>query len=231
VLVLSQSHWRDGRLLDLDAIADAANARGVSLVLDLSQSLGVLPCDVDRWRPAFAMSVGYKWLLMQKGLCLLWAAPEWRERIAPLEQHWQGRAPVRPWRFDADAPPPYRVGARRYDGGEVTEPLRLATAEAALAQVLAWTPAAIAQRLGALNARLRARLDDAGLGGWCVAPASPHLLGLAPAPERLDALRNAFAASNVICIERDGVFRLAPHLHVDEADIDRLADIVLRAAG
>jgi selenocysteine lyase/cysteine desulfurase len=230
VLVLSQSHWRDGRLLDLDAVADAAHARGVPLVLDLSQSLGVLPCDVERWRPAFAMSVGYKWLLMQKGLCLLWAAPEWRDRIAPLEQHWQGRAPAAPWRFDVAQPPPYRDGARRFDGGEVTEPLRLATAEAALSLVLDWTPAAIAARLEMLTARLRARLEAAGAGDWCVAPSSPHLLGIAPPRSRLPALGSSLAASNVICIERDSVFRLAPHAHLDTQDMDRVADAILYAA-
>jgi selenocysteine lyase/cysteine desulfurase len=176
------------------------------------------------------MSVGYKWLLVHKGLCLLWAAPDWRERVAPLEQHWQGRAPAQPWRFDAAAPPPYRTGARRFDGGEVTEPLRLATAEAALAQVLAWGPPAIAQRLGVLTSRLRARLHAAGIADWCVAPPSPHLLGIAPPPARLDALRASLAVSNVICIERDGVFRLAPHLHLDEDDIDRVAEAVVRAA-
>jgi len=229
VLVLSQSHWRDGRLLDLDRIAAAAQARGVPLVLDLSQSLGVLPCDVERWRPAFAMSVGYKWLLAQKGLCLLWAAPGWRDRIAPLEQHWQGRAPAQPWRFDTAAPPPYRDGARRFDGGEVTEPLRLATAEAAFTQLLEWTPAAIAQRLGDLIARLRAWLDAAGIGHWCVAPASPHLLGIAPPAARRAALRASLAASNVVCIERDGVFRLAPHLHLDARDIDRVGDAITQA--
>lgn len=230
VLVLSQSHWRDGRLLDLDRIADAARAAGVPLVLDLSQSLGVLPCDVDRWRPAFAMSVGYKWLLGHKGLCLLWADAAWRTRIAPLEQHWQGRAPLRPWRFDADTPPPYRAGARRFDGGEIADPLRLAIAEAGLAAVLEWTPAAIAQRLGALLDGLKTRLADAGLRDWCVEPSSPHLLGLAPPADRVDALRGAFAQAGIVCIERDGVFRLAPHLHVDAADLARVADVAASAA-
>lgn len=223
LLVLSQSHWRDGRLVDLDAIADAAHARGVPLVLDLSQSLGVLPCDVARWRPAFVASVAYKWLLAGKGLVPLWVAPQWRARIEPIEQHWQQRAPARPWQFDADAPPPFRAGARRLDAGEVADPLRLAILEAALAQVLAWTPAAIAQRLGELGTRLLTQLHAAGMADWCIAPASPHLLGLRPPPARLDAVRGSLAQAGIVCIERDGVFRLAPHLHVDETDIDRVA--------
>ncbi len=229
LLVLSQAHWRDGRLLDLDRVSMAAREAGVPIVLDLSQSLGVLPCDVERWRPAFAMSVGYKWLLGHKGLCVLYAAPEWRGRIAPLEQHWQGRAPAQPWRFDVDVPPPYRTGARRFDGGEIADPLRLAIAEAGLEQVVEWTPAAIAEHLGALLARLHARLDAAGIGDWCVSPSSPHLLGIAPPPARAAALRASLDAAGVACIDRDGVFRLAPHLHVDEVDIDRVTDAIIAA--
>lgn len=230
LLVLSESHWRDGRRLELDRVACAARDAGVPVVLDLSQSLGVLPCDVARWRPAFAMSVGYKWWLAGKGLCALWVAPDWRERAQPLEHHWQGRAPARPWAFDAASMPPPRAGARRFDGGEVADPMRLATATAALEQVLDWTPQAIATRLDALLGRLQARLDAAGLASWCTAPRSPHLLGLAPPAARLDALRAAFAREGIVCIERDGVFRIAPHVHVGEAEIDRVAGIVIAAA-
>lgn len=230
LLVLSEAHWRDGRRLDLDRAATAARDAGVPVVLDLSQSLGVLPCDVARWRPAFAMSVGYKWWLAGKGLGALWVDADWRERVQPLEQHWQGRAPRAPWRFEVDAPPPYRAGARRLDGGEIADPLRLAIAEAALSTVLDWTPAAIAARLDALLARLHAALEAAGLGGWCVAPRSPHLLGLAPPPSRLAALRRAFARERIVCVERDGVFRLAPHVHVGEEDVDRVAQAIIAAA-
>lgn len=230
LMVLSESHWRDGRRLDLDRVAMAAKARGVPIVLDLSQSLGVLPCDVERWRPAFAMSVGYKWLLGHKGLCVLWASPDAREHFAPLEQHWQGRAPAQAWRFDADRPPPYAAGARRFDGGEIADPLRLAIAEAGLRDVLAWTPAAIATRLDAVLSRLKTRLDAAGLRDWCVESSSPHLLGIAPPVDRATALRAAFDRAGIVCIERDRVFRLAPHLHVDERDIDRVAEAIVSAA-
>ncbi|TZF84382.1 aminotransferase class V-fold PLP-dependent enzyme, partial [Cognatilysobacter lacus] len=227
VLVLSQSHWRDGRLLDLDRIAMAAREQGVPLVLDLSQSLGVLACDVARWQPAFAMSVGYKWLLGLKGLCYLWAAPDWCKRIAPFEQHWQGRAPTKPWAFGGESPPTYREGARRFDGGEVTDPLRLATAEAGLAQIIAWTPDAIAAQLGMLLDRLKVTLAKAGRDDECVDPSSPHLLGFAPTPERLARVRSALHDAGIICIERDGVFRLAPHLHIDEAAIDCVSAAIL----
>jgi selenocysteine lyase/cysteine desulfurase len=230
LLVLSETHWRDGRRLDLDRIAAAAHAAGVPVVLDLSQSHGVLPCDVERWRPAVAMSVGYKWWLATKGLCALWVASAWRGRLASLEHHWQGRAPRQPWRFDAVQPPPLRAGARGLDGGEVAEPLRLAITGAALACIVDWTPTAIAARLDALLARLCRRLDAAGLAAWCVSPRSPHVLGIAPPPERLAAMRTAFERAGIVCAERDGVFRLAPHVHVTDEEIERVATAIVSAA-
>lgn len=229
LLVLSQSHWRDGRLLDLDAVAGAAKTAGVPLVLDLSQSLGVLPCDVARWAPAFATSVGYKWLLAGKGLIPLWVAPAWRGRIEPLELHWQQRAPAHAWDFGFDGPPPPRAGARALDGGEVADPLRLAILQAGITQVLAWTPAAIAARLGVLTARLAQRLDEAGLADWRLPPSSPHIVGLAPPADRLPSVREALARERIVCVERDGVFRLAPHLHVREHDVDRVAAALVAA--
>ena len=73
-------------------------------------------------------------------------------------------------------------------------------------------------------------LDVATGNSTRVEPSSPHLVGLAPPADRIDAVRAAFAREQVICIERDRVFRLAPHLHIDEADIDRAADVIIDAA-
>ena len=115
-LALPQAYWRDGRLLDLDRIADAAQARGAWLVLDLSQSLGALPADLARWRPAFVASAGYKWLLGADGLAFLWAAPHWRTHGRPLEHSWFNRVAREDWRFPLDRPADWLDGARRFDG-------------------------------------------------------------------------------------------------------------------
>ena len=132
VLSLAHVSWVDGSVLDLDAIARRAHACGAALVLDLSQSLGAMPARIAAWQPAFAVSVGYKWLLGPGGLGYLWVAPAWRDRGEAIEQHWRARDSAAVWRDDPTIEPPYRAGARRYDAGEVPSPLRLAMAEAAL---------------------------------------------------------------------------------------------------
>lgn len=231
VLALPHAYWHDGALLDLDRISVRARAAGAALVLDLSQSLGALPADISRWQPDFAVAVGHKWLLGAPGLAYLWVAPRWRERGVSIEQHWQARDGGDDWCFPADRAAPYRAGARRYDAGGVTDPLRLAMAHAALTQVNAWGVARIATALRARTAALQAALSDLGLGDWLPAGPPAHFVGVRPpSPGMLAAAVGSLAAEGVVATARHGRLRIAPHLHVGSDDLRRVAAILADAA-
>lgn len=224
ILALSQAHWHDGALLDLDRIAPAAHARGAALVLDLSQSLGVLPAEVARWRPQFVAAVGHKWLLGGYGLGWLWVAPHWREHGLSLEQHWIARDPA--LAFDtAQGAAPYRPGARRFDAGGIAHAQQLAMAEAALGQLHAWGVHAVRAALAARTAAFDAVLADAGLATWSTPSHAPHLLGLRPPPERLDAVARALNEAGAVFTRRHGLLRIAPHLQVTVTQMRALARI------
>ena len=231
VLALPHAYWHDGALLDLDRIAERARGAQAALVLDLSQSLGALPVAFDRWQPDFAVSVGHKWLLGAPGLAYLWAAPRWREHGVSIEQHWQARDGGGAWRFPVDHPAPYRAGARRYDAGGVTDPLRMAMADAALAQVNAWGVADIATALRARTAALEGTLRDHGLAHWLAAGPVAHFAGVRPpAAGALAAAAAALSAAGVVVTSRHGVLRFAPHLHVGVDDMRRVAAIIAASA-
>lgn len=224
VVSLPHAYWLDGRQLDLDRISDAVHARGAALVLDLSQSLGVLPTDLPRWRPDFVVSVGHKWLLGPMGLAWLWVAPRWRTRGVPIEEHWSGRDAGSSWEFPIAAAPDYRTGARRYDAGGVADPLRLAMATAALQQIAAWQPARIAHALGALTAQWDAALQAQGLASWCTPGHAPHLTALQPPAAQLESVATTLRALGSVCTQRHGRLRIAPHLSVTG---QALAELVL----
>ncbi len=226
IVALPHAHWHDGAALDLDAIAKAVHARGAALVLDLSQSLGAWPAAIARWKPAFAVSVGYKWLLGPPGLCYLWADPHWRTQAQPLEWNWVACDARDTWAFPLDRPATLRAGARRFDAGEIADPLRLAMAEAGLVQITQWGVDAIAQRLGTLTSLLRSQLASRGDAFASPAMHAPHLLGLRPRTASLDACVHAVRQAGIACTARHGVLRIAPHLHVDEADIERTAAVL-----
>lgn len=230
IVAVPQAHWHDGALLDIDRIAERTRAQGIALVLDLSQSLGAMPAPLSRWQPDFIASAGHKWLLGPHGLAWLWAAPRWRDRGDGLDQHWQARAAGHDWAFPTDAPPPYRRGARRFDAGGVADPLRLAMATAALVQLKAWGVENISRRLGQLTATLDRALHGHGLDAWITPGHAPHFTALrAPDETLLEAADSALRRAGVVCTRRAGLLRIAPHLHVNEDDMVRVARIVANA--
>lgn len=231
IVALPQVRWDDGALLDLDRIAARVHDAGAALVLDLSQSLGVLTTDMARWRPAFAVSVGYKWLLGPLGLGWLWAAPEWRERGQPIEAHWSARDAGADWRFPLAAAPPWQRGARRFDAGGLDDPVRLAMAGAGLDQLLAWGTAGIADALGRRTQVLDQALDEAGLGAWKTQGHAPHITALRPPADRADGVHAALQRAGIICTHRYGMLRIAPHLQTDEAAMRRVADTAAGTIG
>jgi selenocysteine lyase/cysteine desulfurase len=227
-LALPQAYWRDGRLLDLDRIADAAHVAGAWLVLDLSQSLGALPADLGRWRPAFVASAGYKWLLGADGLAYLWASAEWRDRGLSLEHSWFNRRARDDWRFPLDRPADFLAGARRFDGTGLIDRVRLAKADAAFSQLAAWEPKALTLQLGLRTAALREALQARGVPIEIVDPGAPHIAALRPGTAWTACVR----ALDEACIDvtaRHGVLRIAPYLHVGLEDVRRVADVLARA--
>lgn len=229
IAAVAQARWDDGALLDLDAIATWARAAGIALVLDLSQSLGALPADIARWQPAFAVSVGYKWLLGASGLALLWVAPRWREQGVPIEHHWSAREDREVWRFDSHALPRFRSGARRFDAGGVLDPLHLGMFEAAQSQLRAWGRDAVLSRLRALTQLLDDALDAAGLAAWKSPAHAPHFCGVRPPAAQFDTVTAALREAGIVCTARYGLLRVAPHLHVRDADIARCTDVLAAA--
>ncbi len=229
IATLPQAHWHDGAMLDLDRIAPQVRTRGAALVLDLSQSLGVIAADPARWQPDFIVSVGYKWLLGVTGMSLLWAAPRWRNHGTPIEHHWSARDEHAVWRFDPQVMPAYRSGARRFDAGGVIELQRLKMFEAALLQLQAWGASVVLEHLRATTGALDAALDDVGLASWNTAQHAPHFTGLRPPPDRFAEIVTTLREANIVCTTRHGVLRIAPHLHVDPSDMQRVARVLARA--
>ena len=228
IVALPQAHWHDGALLDMDRIAMRVHDAGAALVLDLSQSLGALPVDLARWQPDFIAAVGYKWLLGPSGLAWLWAAPRWRAEGVAIEQHWSARDDA-VWQCAPGHMSRHRPGARRFDAGGVADPLRVAMADAAMAQLQAWRASHVARGLGALTDTLDRALDAHGLHDWKTSRHASHFTALRPPPALLGAVAAAFTRERIVCTRRYGLLRIAPHLHVDASAMERVAGIAAAA--
>lgn len=212
-------HWTDGALIDLEAVAARSREAGARLVVDASQSAGVLPLDISTLQPDFLITVGYKWLLGPFGVAYMYVAEEHRDG-EPLEENWILRAGAQDFARLVDYQDDYQPGARRYDVGARTRFELVPMAVAALSQILAWQPANIAASLAEVTARIAQRAAALGLG--VPEPRGPHIVGVKVPDELTGAVARALARARCFAGVRGDSLRIAPHLHVTDRDVSTL---------
>jgi selenocysteine lyase/cysteine desulfurase len=215
-------HWTDGTRLDLDVIGRSARSVGAKMVLDVSQSLGMAPFDVEVIRPDFVVSVGYKWLLGPPGLSYLWASPENRDG-RPIDGNWMARAGsddfsrVNEYRWELAS------GGRRYDAGQ-TWNLWLTEASCQALQILMGVGnERLLTHSRSLTDRLAEEASQLGLAAPHPDFRSAHLMGLR-LPEGADprSLVTELASRSVYVSVRGNSVRVSAHMWNTQADIDGL---------
>jgi selenocysteine lyase/cysteine desulfurase len=221
VVAVPNVQWTDGALLDLVRIGRRAREIGAALVVDASQSFGVLPLDLEAVRPDFLIAVGYKWLLGPYGLAYLYAHPKYWDGV-PIEHNWLSRQGSEDFSSLVDYRDEYRPGARRYDMGERSALEMNNGAVASLRLFRDWGVANVAERLAATTARIEAGAKALGLTFSSAPARGPHLLGIelprAVAVRAFSLLRER----GVYVAFRGNAIRIAAHVYNNDADVDRL---------
>ena len=220
VVAISACHWTNGARVDLAPVARACREAGAALVVDGTQALGGMPFDFEAVAPDFLAISGYKWLFCPYGVSLLYVAPRRRD-ARPLEEAWLARRGADDFTSlvspsDEDLP-----GARRFDMAEKGNAL-LPGAIAGLEQLRDWGVASIAQTLAATNARIVEALEELGFRVPPAALRCPHLFGAQMPPGFGGDLVARLRAREIHVSRRGRSLRFSPHLHVDEADVERL---------
>jgi selenocysteine lyase/cysteine desulfurase len=233
IAALPNVHWTSGGRLDLARIEQPCRQIGAALVLDLTQSLGVLPFKVGDTQngvaPDFAVAASYKWLLGPYSVGLLYVAPQWHNG-RPLEQGWIQRANSRDFSSLILYSEKYDTGARRFDMGERSNFALLPPAIRAMEQILHWGVGEIGATSGALNRRLAETAAELGFSAPAEPLRAPHYLCLrrkVPIPGQLTEL---LAREKVFVSVRGSSIRVTPHIYNNERDCDRLIACLKRIA-
>jgi selenocysteine lyase/cysteine desulfurase len=228
VVSVPNVHWTDGALVDLERVSARTHELGAHLVIDGSQSIGAMPFDVDRLRPDFVTTVGYKWLLGPLGVSYLYVAEQHRDG-APIEHNWIARAGSEDFTRLVEYRDDYQPGARRFDVGQRSEFEVVPMAIAALEQLVEWGVDRVATTLADVTASLARTTAALGLDPLPTDQRGPHMLGVRLPDAVRAAVVPALAAANCYAAVRGEMLRLAPHVHVDDADLDRLAEALATA--
>ena len=225
VVALSHVQFASGYAADLAALGALCRERGVDLIIDAAQSLGVLTLRPRELGVSAVVASAWKWLLGPRGAGLAWVSPGLAAKLRPtmvgdgmmkhrldyLNRTWE---PVEGARVLEHSTLPWE---------------HLVAIETVVEEVfLRYGVEAIRDEVFRLQDVLIARLDPerarpAGFGGV-------HRSGILSLVTRRDPteLVDALRAEDIVATAQGGWLRIAPHFYLDDADMERVADALGR---
>lgn len=223
VVAVSTCHWTNGSYIDLETISNACRDINAILVIDATQTLAAMPFSIENVQPDFLVAAGYKWLLCPYGFSLLYVSERWRN-ARPLEETWLARDNAENFAALVKYSDTYMPGARKFDVGEKCTATILPGAIAALEQIKEWKVEEISASLAKINNTIALKLERLGFHLPNEPQRCPHMFG-ALLPNRYKGnLVTELSGRNIYISQRGNALRFAPHLHINDNDINRLLE-------
>jgi len=224
---ISHAVYVSGALFDVAAICERAHEVGALVMLDVYQTAGVLPIDVEALGVDILVGGSHKWLCSGPGTCFLWVRPELRERLSPMTVGWMAHAdpfamkpaPIEladnPWRFVSGTPsvPAYYVARNAYRNLLEVGVERIRSHNLALCRI-------IIDRAQAAGLTIHSPIEDQRRTGF-----------VAVDFEGSEAASKALIEERYKLDWRPGCgLRIGPHFYNTEAEVERTISRVIELA-
>lgn len=173
IVPISHAIYVSGALLDVEAICARARQVGAMVMVDVYQTLGVVPFDVQQWGADFVVGGSHKWLCGGPGTAFLYTRPDRMPALQPRTTGWMAHAdpfafepaPIRyaerAWRLMGGTPsvPAYYVARAAYRNLHEVGLEQIRTHNLALCRM-------VIERAQAAGLRIHSPLDDARRTGF-----------------------------------------------------------------
>lgn len=223
IVAISHVQYGSGFRSDLERIGRAARSVDALLVVDVIQSMGVVPIDVEGELIDAAAAACHKWMLTPEGVGLLYLSDRARERIEPTLVGWTSVPDPEAY---SDFEQPWNRGALAWETGTMPTAL-LHGLEASLKLLHEANVERISAYLNELTDYLCARLQGSDYevvssrrtGEKSQIVCLRHSGDLTPM-----ALYSHLKRQNIVVAPRGDRLRIAPHLYNLPAEIDALVN-------
>jgi cysteine desulfurase/selenocysteine lyase len=156
VLALSHVEFQNGFRHDMVELGELCRRHGILFVVDVTQSLAILPVYAAAWQADVIAVHGYKWMMAMHGIAALFVSEAAMARIRPTAP---GRSSVKGGFELLDYALDWHSDARRYMGGGPNW-LGAAAVAASLSLVEEIGVASVAKRAKAVSDRILKGLAD-----------------------------------------------------------------------
>lgn len=221
VVAISAVQWTNGFRVDLVRLGELCKEKGVLLVVDAIQALGIHPIDVEEMNIDFLAADGHKWLCAPEGAGIFFCRRELVEHLRPTEP---GYLCMRHDYNDPRQEIDLHHDARRFDSGVYN----LAGIAALGASIH------LLQQIGIENIQVRIKeLTDqlvAGVlrKGWmCLSPRTASewsgIVAFTSQKHRVKDVKHHLRSEfRIVVAERAGALRASPHVYNTAEEIDQL---------
>lgn len=209
------------RLGPVNEVCRLARAQGAMSVVDVAQSAGAVPIDVQAWACDFAIGTGVKFLCCGPGACFLYACDAMIERCEPLDVGWFSHED--PFEMDIHD---FRLAhnAMRFFGG-TPSPAPFVMANCALDQ---WHKIGLENAQANIQSALSVLVKSVP-ASFLISPRNINRgATLVVSPDDRDELAEHLNKHKIKYDQRREGFRFSVHGYTSEADIDQLVTIFER---
>lgn len=220
-VLVTHVHSNTGAQVPVAGICDLARQQGIISIVDIAQSVGVVPVDLADWSADFVLGSCVKWLCGGPGAGFLWVNPAIVEHCNPVDVGWFSHAD--PFEFDIHNFR-YSQGALRFWGGTPS----------VLPYVLAANSIELIAGIGvdvirAHNLALNQKVLDAIPAPAALTPRKPQQRGgtlvLNFGARQSDVEQRLLAAGVHFDARPTGV-RMSPHIYNSLSEMDTVIDCI-----
>jgi len=224
VVAVSSVQFSTGSMVDIPRLRETSAGVNASLVVDVTQSAGILKIDARDWKADAVVTSGYKWLGGHGGVALATMSHHLLKQAPPLPG-WMGT--TNPFDFDATQLL-FAKGARRFTQSTMSY-ISMVGLTTALDQLLTLSESRLEAHSRGLSSML---IEGVRANGWMPframedSSASPHIVALNHSELGVESAMDALRRNRIVCGSRNGRIRisLAPYNNSD--DINALIDVL-----